>query len=104
VPFPDTPVVPIMIRKQRRSRSGRPNPSEEATPMLSPLRWAAIPILVLGGLLASEPAAAWASKAGPPPTPPRKVQDEAHLFSGPARQQADAVVADIKHTYGKDFL
>ncbi len=60
--------------------------------------WAAL--ILAGGLCAAAPANAQGNRNDPP----RKVLDDAGLFSADARRKANDVIATIKTTYKKDLL
>jgi uncharacterized membrane protein YgcG len=54
--------------------------------------WTAWGLLLAGGLAAAQPAGA-----------PRKVQDDAGLFSAQAREKANEQIAEIRRRFGKDL-
>lgn len=62
--------------------------------MLLATRWALIPAVLAGCLLAAAPADA--------ATP--EVRDQANMFSAEAIKKANTVIADIKQTHGKDVV
>src|SRR5947209_2524075 len=66
--------------------------------MLRHARWAVVPAIVVGWLLAAGPACAQNR------SPARKVLDEAGMFSPAAMQKANEEIADINRLYHKDLL